>query len=266
MRWRMGLSLGMALLGISGLAGEAPAHKTLVLYLGGGVKLEMVLVPAGKFLMGSPANEAERSANEQQHPVTLTKPFWMGKCEITQEQYEKVMGANPSKVKGARNPVEMISWLEAQEFCKKVSVLTKREVRLPTEAEWEYACRAGTATPFSTGATISAEQANYDGGSVYAGGKKGPAQGKPVPAGSYPPNAWGLCDLHGNVWEWCQDYMDLYPKEAVTDPLPPGGNQRVLRGGAFNLDPGSCRAAVRNALPPDARYDDLGFRVAVTGP
>ena len=221
--------------------------------LGKGVNLEMVLVPAGKFMMGSPASENGRSTNEKQHEVTITKPYYMGKYEVTQEQWEAVMGDNPSKIKGKKLPVTEVSWLDCQEFIKKLNAKTNGSYRLPTEAEWEYACRAGTSTAYSYGDSLKKSDANTDSGSIMA-------------AGSYKPNAFGLHDMHGNVWEWCEDWKANYPAEFVKDPKGPAtGEYRVLRGGAFLSNVSAARSSYRDrTISPTNRDDTFGFRLAKT--
>src|ERR1039457_4264129 len=165
--------------------------------------MKFVWIPPGNFMMGSPKEEKERIDNETQHKVTLTKGFYMGVHLVTQEQWQSVMNNNPSHFKGEKNlPVEQLSWEDCQEFIKKLRDKDKKAYRLPSEAEWEYACRAGTKTPFWFGKTISTDQANYKGS--YGNGKKGVDRQKTTPVGSFPANAWGLCDTHGNLWEWCQ--------------------------------------------------------------
>ena len=230
---------------------------TGVIDLGKDVKLEMVLVPAGKFKMGSPASEKERSDNETQHEVTLTTPFYMGKYEVTQEQYEAVMGNNPSAFdKGAKLPVTDVSWEDCQEFIKKLNAKTNGGYRLPSEAEWEYACRAGTTTAYSFGDNITAKDANYNIGVKIV---------KPVVVGNYKPNAFGLYDMHGNVWEWCEDWKADYPAGAVTDPKGPAtGRYRVLRGGSFNSVGSRARSSYRNSFSPTDRLVVNGFRLART--
>ena len=241
--------------------------KDLALELGGGVSMKLVLIPAGKFLMGSPATEKGRWRDDgPQHEVTLTKPFYMGACELTQEQYEQIVGTNPSFYNGKTNPVELVSWEEATAFCKKLSAKTGKRVRLPTEAEWEYACRAGSSTPFHMGETVSTSDANYDGDSTYGSGRKGVYRGKTVSVGSFKPNAFGLYDMHGNVWEWCQDWYgeSYYGSSAKTDPKgPSSGRYRVLRGGAWYSNPALCRSANRYRYSPDVRNSYYGFRVVV---
>ncbi len=204
-------------------APTAAAPAELALDLGGGVTMHMVLIRPGKFMMGE---------YQDRHEVTISKPFYMGVTEVTQAQYEAVMGTNPSKFKGATNPVEMVAWNDATDFCKKLSAKTRRAVRLPTEAEWEYACRAGTQTAFSFGDDPSAlgEYAWYENNS-----KK-----MPHPVGQKKPNAWGLYDMYGNVWEWCADWFGDYPKGPATDPSgPASGKLRAVRGGV--VEPWRCR-------------------------
>ena len=252
--------------------------KELTLDCGKDVSLKLVLIPAGEFKMGGdePPEQvaqkcnglqakAEWFQNEQpQHRVKITKPFYMGVYVVTQAQYEAVMGVNPSYFKGESNPVEQVSWNDAVEFCKKLSAKTGQTVRLPTEAEWEYACRAGTTTPFNTGETISTDQANYNGNFTYGSGIKGEYRQKTVAVGSFAPNAWGLYDMHGNVWEWCQDWYDAgYYKNSPTDdpPGPEKGESRVLRGGSWNSDSRNYRSAVRVRGFPGNRLKSVGFRV-----
>ena len=223
--------------------------------LGNGVSLEMILIPAGNFKMGSPASEKGHTDYERQHKVTLTKPFYMGKYEVTQEQWEAVMGKNPSYSKNAKNPVTGVSWDDCQEFIKKLNGITKGKYRLPTEAEWEYACRAGTSTAYSFGGMITPKDANYDDSGI----------GKPVEVGSYKPNNFGLYDMHGNGWEWCEDWFEDYPAGAVTDPKGPKKEYtRVLRGGSFGHDGSGARSSGRNDFSPATRAQVAGFRLART--
>ena len=227
---------------------------------GKGIKLDLVLIPAGKFIMGTPASETGRNINEPQHEVTLTKPFYMGKYEVTQEQWEAVMGTgflwfggNPSSTKGAKLPVTDVSWADCQEFIKMLNVKTSGGYRLPTEAEWEYACKAGTNTAYSVGNSITKVDANIDGSGTKA-------------VGSYKPNAFGLYDLHGNAWEWCEDWYGDYPVKAVTDPKgPTAGKYRVLRGGSFDYYESKARSSSRNyRFSPTFGDPDCGFRLVRT--
>jgi len=238
-----------------GLSKAEKQAKLLEEDLGKGVKLEMTLIPAGKFMMGSPASEKGRYDNETQHEVTLTKSYYMGKYEVTQEQWEAVMGDNPSYTVGAKLPVTDVSWNDCKKFIKKLNGITKGKYRLPTEAEWEYACRAGTSTAYSFGAKITPKDANYDDSKL----------GKPVEVGSYKPNAFGLYDMHGNVWEWCEDRYAKYLAGAVMDPKGPAkGECRVLRGGSFLNDVLLARSSFRNYDSPTGRCDLDGFRLART--
>ena len=221
--------------------------------LGNGVSLDMVLIPAGKFMMGSPASEPDRQPIETQHEVTITKPFYLGKHEVMQEQWERVMGNNPSSFKGPKLPVTNVSWEDCQEFIKKLNASTKGGYRLPTEAEWEYACRAGTNTAYSFGDSLTKNDANYG----------GPKEGNIKAAGSYNTNAFGLYDMHGNVWEWCEDWKADYPMRTVTDPKgPTKGTFRVLRSGTFGSDASSARSSKRGDNLPSLQYFTVGFRLA----
>ncbi len=255
--------------------GEPEAGTTSTVDLGGGVTLELVWVPPGTFMMGSPESEEGRDDDEVQHQVTLTKGFWLGKYEVTQAQWKAVMGntvgqqrdrANkewPLRGEGADYPIYYVSWDDCQAFIKRINAKGQGTFRLPTEAEWEYACRAGTQTPFYFGETISTEQANYDGDYTYGSGKKGVDRGKTTSVGSVRPNAWGLHDMHGNVLEWCQDWYGSYPSGSVTDPPGPStGSYRVARGGCWSGSPRSCRSAIRSGRDPGTRSDLLGFRLA----
>jgi formylglycine-generating enzyme required for sulfatase activity len=228
--------------------------------------MEMVFIPAGEFMMGSAFSETPRDYDEgPEHRVKITKPFYLGKYEVTQGDWLKIMGSNPSHFKGnQRLPVERVSWDDCQEFLSRAG----DGLRLPTEAQWEYACRVGTTTPFHFGNTISTEQANYDGNYPYGDGPKGVFREKTMPVGSFPPNAWGLYDMHGNVYEWCQDWYDeeYYEKSPEEDPVgPDGGGGRVLRGGSWNASYGArlCRSANRGRRDPTYRHDSNGFRAAL---
>jgi formylglycine-generating enzyme required for sulfatase activity len=212
------------------------------------IEKDMILIPAGNFKQGSPASEKGRSIDEIQHEVTITKPFYMGKYEVMQEQWEAVMKDNPSSTKGDKLPVTNVSWIDCQEFIKKLNAKTSGDFRLPTEAEWEYACRAGTTTAYSFGDMITSEDSNYSESKI----------GKPVEVGSYKANTFGLYDMHGNAWEWCEDWKTEY---LVKDAL---GTVRVLRGGSFNYYGSFARSSSRYAITPTYRGSDFGFRLART--
>ena len=176
------------------------------------------------------------------------------------------MGKNPSHFKGAKNPVEMVSWNDAMEFCRNLTAETAMDVRLPTEAEWEYACRAGTTTPFNTGSTISTDSANYNGNYTYRNGRKGVYRQKTMPVGSFAPNAWGLYDMHGNVYERCEDWYGVYHYERspAADPKgPTSAGRRVLRGGSWSNNPEDCRSANRDPGNPASAGSSNGFRVVM---
>jgi formylglycine-generating enzyme required for sulfatase activity len=218
-------------------------------------------------MMGSPKEEKERVDTETEHKVTLSKGFYMGVYTVTQEEWQAVMGNNPSHFKGEKNlPVEQVSWEDCQKFIKKLREKDKKAYRLPTEAEWEYSCRAETKTPFHFGESISTDQANFDGNFIYGNGKKGVDRKKTTPVGSFPANAWGLHDMHGNVNQWCQDWYGAYPKNDVVDPKgPDNGKSRMLRGGSYFFHPMDCRSASRAWFGPGHGYLNYGFRVCFSG-
>jgi formylglycine-generating enzyme required for sulfatase activity len=284
-------------------SGQQDTSKELTLDLGGGVTMKCVLIPAGKFMMGSPASEANRDADETQHQVTITKPFYMGATEVTVgqfaafvkeaayqtdadkegwayawtgTQFDKVNGASwrkPGFPQDDTHPVTEVSWNDAAAFCQWLSRKSGRTVRLPTEAEWEYACRAGTTTAYQWGDDPdmgkgwcnAADQTakarfpnwvafNWSDGYVFTS-----------PAGSFRANAWGLYDMHGNVWEWCADWYGEYPAGAATDPKgAASGTSRVFRGGAWDFSLGCYRPASRASFTPESRNYDFGFRVVVS--
>ncbi len=244
--------------------------------LGGGMKLEMVEIPGGSFLMGSPESEAERGSDEGPHQVTVS-PFYMGKFEVTQAQWRAVanlpkmsrdLNPDPSQFKGDNRPVEQVSWEEAVEFCERLSKKSGKRYRLPTEAEWEYACRAGTKTPFAFGETITPEIVNYDGNYPYGKAQKGAYRERTVDVGSLGvANGFGLYDMHGNVWEWCMDWYseNYYSQSPGVDPTgPASGSARVVRGGGWYGVAQDLRSAVRYGRTPDDRVYSLGFRLVRT--
>ncbi len=260
-----------------------PAPK--VEYLTNSIGMKLALVPAAKFLMGSPASEKERANDEFQHEAQLTRAFFIGVYEVTQAEYAKVMGVNPSwfsatgggkgRVKDRDTgtyPVEDVTWSQAVEFCNRLSQLPSekekgRVYRLPTEAEWEFACRAGTSTVFHGGNGIDSYQANLNGLSPYDG-RPSPYLRNTCPAGEYAPNRLGLFDMHGNVQEWCADwYAAGYSKDSPkADPQgPKDGSERVVRGGCWMNSGKACRSAQRNKLAPGKSTYGIGFRVALEG-
>jgi formylglycine-generating enzyme required for sulfatase activity len=236
------------------------------------IGMKLVLIPKGTFTMGSPIEEEGADEDEQQHQVTISKDYYLGVTEVTQGQYEKVMGTNPSyfqkrvirKSDSSMYPVEQVSWEDAVEFCKRLSDLPQekaagRVYRLPTEAEWEYACRAGSKSAYSFGN-------EQDSLAAYAWFSEN-GDRKTHPVGQKKPNALGLYDMHGNVWEWCSDWYGEYPKGAVSDPVGPReGSLRVGRGGSWDDEAALCRSANRGRLNPSGRTLDIGFRVALSSP
>jgi formylglycine-generating enzyme required for sulfatase activity len=244
--------------------------------LGEGVALTMVKIPAGSFRMGSPEDEPERSDDEgPQHEVTLGS-FFMAQTPITQAQWRAVAGwqklerdldPDPSNFKGANRPVEQVNWFDAVEFCRRLSQRTGQRYGLPSEAQWEYACRAGSTTPFHFGATLTPDLANYNGNHVYGNGPKGTYREQTVEVASFAANGWGLHDMHGNVWEWCEDHWhDSYNFAPGDDqpwhiPAAADDEPRLLRGGSWLNVPRNCRSAYRYNYRPDNRNDYIGFRV-----
>lgn len=249
--------------------------------LGNAIPLDMILVPGGTFTMGSPDTEPEREYREgPQHQVTVSS-FFMGRYPITQAQWRTVaqmdhqvkqeLNADPSEFKGPNRPVEQISWYEAVEFCDRLARASGRPYRLPSEAEWEYACRAGTTTPFSFGKTLTPELANYFGQETYNGGPKGVYREQTTPVNEFDvANAFGLCDMHGNVLEWCQDHWhnsyDNSPENGSAWLSEDESEYRVLRGGSWHNFPRNCRSAYRDYTMPGDRYSDIGFRVVCVAP
>ncbi len=263
------------------LAADAPESKVITNSIG----MKLALIPAGKFLMGSPADEAERHENEVQHEVTISKPFYVGVYEVTQREFQQLMAQtvkrsaifNDKRGGGPDYPMENVLWKETVAFCTALSNLPEekkagRRYRLPTEAEWEYACRAGTTTPFAFGKSLSSTQANFNGNFPYGGADKGPFLNKTDKVGSYAPNAWGLYDMHGNVAEYCSDYYDkdYYGKSPKVDPRGPEKGvlptdyddfYRVVRGGCWLDEARACRSACRFRAMPHDPYRLIGFRV-----
>ena len=230
------------------------------------------LIPAGTFTMGSPTSESQRNNDESQHHVTLTKPYYCGKFEVTQAQWQQVMGSNPSyfKTAGLDAPVEQVTWEDCQTFVKKLCQLEQvpeGTYRLLTEAEWEYACRAGTVTALCYGDDLDASMANFSGSYPYGQGVQGQYRATTVSVGSFPPNGWGLYDMHGNVYERCQDWYGTYPDRSQNDPPgPPSGTGRVLRGGCWRRIGAYCRSADRGSSVPGGADNLVGLRIARTVP
>jgi len=229
--------------------------------------LESVYIPGGSFQMGSTEYDDEKPL----HQVTI-KPFYLGKYPVTQAQWQAVMGNNPSRFKGENRPVEKVSWYDAVEFCQKLSALTGETYRLPSEAEWEYACRAGTTTPFYFGETITSDLVNSNGNYPYGSGPKGRYRKETTEVGLFPPNAFGLYDMHGNVSEWCEDtFHDNYQGAPTDGSVWEGGKGLVRRGGSwehkadgYHSDSGrtdSCRSASRDLNDPNMKLGRVGFRV-----
>ncbi|MDP6544127.1 MAG: formylglycine-generating enzyme family protein [Phycisphaerae bacterium] len=288
---------------ISTWAKPSPAQAAAAKKLGvpvafeNSVGIRFILIPPGTFMMGSKDSAAEVATRcampnaapgwfvdeHPRHKVTLTKAFYMSIHEVTNASYEAITAKpkpkNKPKNKKPETPVEpknptdpavSISWSIAEKVCKDMSSRDKRKYALPTEAQWEYACRAGTETPFSFGEAASTDQANYHGDYIYGKGKKGKNRGKPAPVGSMPPNAWGLYEMHGNVSEWCADKYSKYTGDAATDPTGPDekakGSDRLLRGGSWRSYPGACRSAFRHKLGAGTRSEAIGFRVVCALP
>ena len=249
------------------VAGVSPCVPQRTLELPGGVPLVGSFIPPGSFLMGSdhPGGEGDEMPV---HRVTLTRGFFLGVHPVTQAQWKAVMGTEPSRFKGPNRPVEQVSWEDCQTFCQKLTAHLggRGEVLLPSEAEWEYACRAGTTTEFHFGDVPSTDLVNYDGDFSWNGSPTGKDPEETTDVGSFPANPWGLFDMHGNVWDWCQDVYRAYPGDAQIDPCvdskEPGTCSFVLRGGSWRSRPLNCRTAYRLKHSPTFLFDSLGFRVA----
>jgi formylglycine-generating enzyme required for sulfatase activity len=230
---------------------SAPSRPTVTNSVG----MELASVPPGRFVMG----DATVPDGRPPHPVQISRPFLIGTTEVTQAQYKLVVGDNPSQFPGDTRPVDSVTWDEANTFCEKLTARAGEQsagrlYRLPTEAEWEYACRAGTETAFSLGPTLPGTLANTGRSGIHA----------TLPVGTFSPNPWGLYDVHGNVWEWCRDWYGTqqFAVSKATDPTgPQAGTRRVARGGSWETEPAECRSASRGAFAPDERSTTLGFRV-----
>ena len=267
---------------IDEFAGKRPGDERSIT----GVKL--CWCPPGKFTMGSPPGEPDRRPREDQVEVSLTHGYWAGKYEVTQGDWKRIVGKLPGPLtaelpEGDTYPVGNVNFAEAEEFCRKLTERARKshelpdgwEFRLPTEAQWEYACRAGTTSATAFGDKLSSKQANFK-GKPYNGGEPGPSPGKAAKVGSYPPNAWGLHDMHGNTFEWCRDWFhfqlpggidpDLHDAQPTAARNRTGDSSRVRRGGAWTDDGWPCRSACRFPFEPERRYDHIGFRVIAVRP
>jgi formylglycine-generating enzyme required for sulfatase activity len=263
---------GTAVLALDELLALDPNHteakelrrQTLSRPLINSIGIELVLIPPGEFMMGSPSTELGRDDDERQRRVEMARGFYMAATEVTQSEWLAVMGDNPSRWIGDDLPVEQVAWEDALEFCRRLSDKEERTYRLPTEEEWEYACRAGTTTPFHFGETISPDQANYDGEYAYGHGTTGAFRNQTTPVREFPPNTWGLYDMHGNVWEWCPDNYEYYtpsPVKPSVGATPIEG--RVLRGGSWRNRPTYCRCANRVRDAVGSPLSNVGFRVVL---
>ncbi len=245
---------GLAGPGAEGAEKELTVQEQAKFDLGGGVSLELVLIRPGSFLMGEEKGAPDGADAKPVHKVTLSQLFFMDKYVVTQEQWEAVMGSNPSRSKAAKNPVEMVNWDDCQAFVKKLNEkFSGGKFRLPTEAEWEYACRAGSKTRFFYGD----DEASLGDYAWY----RANANKTTHPVGEKRPNAWGLYGMQGNVAEWCEDALAPYPAGEQKDPVAAAGGVRVIRGGSWGGSPSQCRSALRNGDVHYMRYPDLGFRV-----
>jgi formylglycine-generating enzyme required for sulfatase activity len=252
-------------------------NKSYTEDLGSEVKLTLMLIPAGEFMMGAPADEPESFDRERPQHLVQVPQFMMGRYPVTQAQWRVVAGyeqgtsveinPDPSKFKGDSRPVEQVSWEDAQEFCQRLSEITGKNYRLPSEAEWEYACRAGTVTPFHFGATISSELANYRGSETYNNGPEGEYRKETTDVGVFPANDWGLYDMHGNIWEWCEDdWHDNYEgaHREGSAWIDSGAEYKLVRGGSWNIYPSNCRSASR--INNFVISINVGFRVVCEPP
>jgi eukaryotic-like serine/threonine-protein kinase len=248
------------------LVWNAPFHTaTATLSIGKDVKIEMIWLESGEFVMGSPDSETGRTADEGPSTRVYLSGFWMSRTPVTQAQYQAVINHNPSRFKGSNRPVEQVSWFDAMEFCQSLSQMTGQTFTLPTEAQWEYACRAGSTTPFAFGECLDTDDANYDGENPLGECNQGNFLRATWPVDSGRANDWGLKDMHGNVWEWCLDWYDetYYAIRPTANPSgPEAGTWRVLRGGSFNAPAQACRSANRGYSDPESHIY-IGFRIVL---
>jgi formylglycine-generating enzyme required for sulfatase activity len=236
-------------------------------FVSNSIGMKFVYIPSGSFMMGSPSEEPERHPDEARHQVTLSKDFYLGMTEVTQGQWFDVMGNNPSAFSSCGDdcPVESVSWHEVQKFIRKLNEMEGKNIyRLPTEAEWEYACRAGTETLFSSGNCLSTDHANFDGRRTLDSCSNGKYQKTPVPVANFPANPLGLYDMHGNVWEWCRDWYGKKLAGGATDPTgASSGKYKVVRGGSWFSVDHDCRSANRDRTAPYLELNHTGFRVVM---
>ncbi len=243
---------------------RAPRQEHASSWIDPHTQMEFALVLPGTFRMGTSADEAGRETGEVPHLVTLSRAFYMGRYEVTQAQWQRVMGTSPSFFQdcGSQCPVERVSWVEVQEFIRRLNAASRPGFRLPTEAEWEYACRAGGDQAFGHAAGLSSRDANINGNYPY-NAPKGTFRQRTTPGGYFPANPWGLFDMSGNVWEWVQDWHCAYPDSATVDPLGDCSSEhRVIRGGSWLFDGGSARCGLRYTHRPLDRGYSLGVRLA----
>jgi uncharacterized protein (TIGR02996 family) len=241
----------------------APCVPRRRVALGEGVRMTFCFIPPGTFLMGSPQGEAGRRDDEPLHRVTLTSGFWLGESPVTQDQWQAVTGTNPCSRKGGDLPVAKVSWPACAAFARALGEKTGKRFRLPTEAEWECACRAGTTTAFHFGEEGATAQANPSGDFTYRDGRKSVSWRDITPVGNFPPNAWGLFDMHGNIGQWCADWHGPVAEDAIDPRGASTGTARVVRGGSWYFYPDNCRSAVRSANLPGSRYVGIGCRLVL---
>jgi formylglycine-generating enzyme required for sulfatase activity len=238
---------------------EPCSGEVVTVPLGQGVEMKFAWVPPGVFLMGSPPDEAMRNDDEKRHRVALSRGVYLAIHPVTQAQWQAVVGDNPSRFKSGDRPVETVSWFDCVDFCKRLGQQTAKRFRLPTEAEWEYACRAGAGTVYHRGNDL--EALRRVGWCSYDGNQGSARETRPVRL--FPPNALGLFDMHGNVWEWCSDWYGHYKDDDKDPSGPTTGSARVLRGGSWYYGPEFCRCARRVRMEPGCRYIDFGCRVVL---